>query len=85
MVHYLKTVQPHFGDVWSGRKTFEVRYNDRNYQLGDYLVLQEYDAERAMLTGAEITAEVKYLLRDEHFCKEGFVIMGIDAFKFQTA
>lgn len=84
MIHYLKTVQPYFRDAWLGLKTFEVRRNDRNYQTGDYLVLQEYDAERAMLTGEEITVEVKYLLRDEQFCKEGFVVMGIDAFKFQA-
>ena len=45
-VHYLKTQRPYYGDVINKdiykRKTFEVRENDRNYKVGDYLVLQEY-------------------------------------------
>lgn len=45
-VHFLKTLRPYFNDVVLKdefkRKTFEVRKNDRNYQVGEYLVLQEY-------------------------------------------
>lgn len=41
MVHKLKTVQPFFDAVWSGEKTFEVRKNDRNFNIGDRLMLIE--------------------------------------------
>lgn len=37
MVHKLKCIQPYFDDVRLGRKTFEVRKDDRNYQVGDRL------------------------------------------------
>ena len=42
MIHSVK-IQPHyFNDVLTGRKTFEVRKNDRNYRVGDYIALNEW-------------------------------------------
>lgn len=38
-VHELKTFDPYFDAVERGEKTFEVRYNDRDYQKGDILRL----------------------------------------------
>lgn len=42
MRHELKTIPPFFQDVLEGRKTFELRYKDRDYQVGDVLWLREY-------------------------------------------
>jgi hypothetical protein len=39
-------VQPFFDEVWEGRKTFEVRKDDRDYQAGDTVVLREWPAAR---------------------------------------
>lgn len=41
--HDLKTIQPYFDDLASGRKTFEVRRNDRAFQAGDTVILREYN------------------------------------------
>lgn len=76
-VHYLKTVQPYFDDVLNGNKPFEVRFNDRNFQTGDELVLQEYDPATQSYTGHECTVQVTYLLDDPQYVKEGYVILGI--------
>lgn len=46
-IHRLKTDPDVFEEVATGRKTFEVRRADRDYQLGDALVLHEYDRARA--------------------------------------
>ena len=40
--HHLKTVQPYFGDVKAGNKTFELRKNDRDFKVGDIVTLREY-------------------------------------------
>lgn len=41
--HELKTTPGYFEQVWTGAKTFEIRYDDRGYQRGDEVVLQEFD------------------------------------------
>ncbi len=42
-IHGLKTVQPYFGQVKDGTKTAELRKNDRDFKVGDYLLLQEFE------------------------------------------
>lgn len=43
MIHAIKIQPPYFDDVISGKKTFEIRLNDREYQEGDYLALNEWE------------------------------------------
>lgn len=74
MIHELKTYPSYFQKVRSGVKTFEVRKHDRNYQIGDTLILKEWFEE---YTGQEESVIVTYMLTDSKFVKEGFVIMGI--------
>jgi len=46
--HRLKTDPKQFDDVAAGIKTFEIRRNDRNFEQGDRLILEEtrYSAEQ---------------------------------------
>lgn len=74
-IHKLKTLPEYFHAVWAEEKLFEVRYNDRDFQKGDLLQLQEYIPE--FYTGREVLAEVTYILNDEVYCKEGYVIMSL--------
>lgn len=37
--HTLKTLDPWFGEVASGRKTAELRKNDRDFKIGDVIRL----------------------------------------------
>ena len=76
-VHHLKTVQPYFYDVISGRKTFEVRKNDRNFKVGDMLMLEEYIPMGARYTGIVSPYEITYILDSPEYCKAGYVVLGI--------
>ena len=76
MIHQLKCKSKYFEDVVSGKKTFEVRENDRDFHLGDYLALNEL-AANGIETGTSALFRVVYMLNNSMYCKEGFVILGI--------
>ncbi|MEK3836505.1 DUF3850 domain-containing protein [Paenibacillus sp. FSL R7-0128] len=77
MVHGLKLVQPHFEAVWERRKPFEVRKNDRDYNVGDELALNEYDPEAQSYGERTAIRTITYILDDTDYVKEGYVILGI--------
>lgn len=73
-IHVLKTVQPYFDDVASGKKTFEIRKNDRNFQVGDLLQLWEYPT-----SGHYVNAKIIYMTNYEQ--KDDYVVLGIEVVK----
>ena len=77
MIHELKIAPKYFKDVLSGKKTFEIRKNDRPFSTGDLLALNEYDPETKAYTGASCVVYVDYILDDEEYCKSGYIIMSI--------
>lgn len=78
MEHELKTIPKYFNAVREGRKTFEVRKDDRNFQVGDTLNLRKY--EDGMCSDS-CTVRITYILgrkNDEKiYVPEGYVILGI--------
>ncbi|AKG88281.1 DUF3850 domain-containing protein [Listeria monocytogenes] len=70
--HELKIAPEYFEAVTEGRKTFEIRKNDRNFEVGDTLVLQEFD--NGEYTGREYWEDVVYIT--DYLQKEGIVVMG---------
>ena len=70
--HDLKIKPCFFLDVISGKKTFEIRYNDRGYEVGDNLILREFDEG---YTGFVAAVEVTSILKEFEGLKPGFVIM----------
>ena len=75
--HILKTINPYFQDVWDNKKTFEIRLNDRDFKVGDELVLIEYDPITDSQSGREIYTKVPYILKDKPFVPDGYVCMSI--------
>ena len=61
--HELKCWRPYFLEIASGRKTFEIRRDDRGFQVGDTLMLIEWDEATSKRTGYFLTATVGYVLR----------------------
>lgn len=86
--HKLKLPEPYFSAVLSGDKTFEVRRNDRAYQRGDTLFLQ--DSSRCDCSQDECKSRrptiVRYVtfvfagdpnLRDLGGVVPGYVVLGL--------
>lgn len=81
MKHELKTWPEYFNAVVDGTKNFEVRKNDRNFQIGDMLVLKEWDQLRESYTGSQVCGKVTYILINPQFVKEGYIIMGLEVYE----
>lgn len=74
--HDLKILPKYFAAVKSGKKTFEVRKKDRDYRVGDYLDLIEYNEALGCITGDGIRVQVVYIMDEPAYCKDGYVILG---------
>lgn len=76
-VHDVKLGATFFEDVKTGRKTFELRKNDRGYKEGDTIVLHEY--KDGATTGRTITKKIVYMLEDFTGLEDGYCILGLGA------
>ena len=77
MRHELKTWPEYYQAVLDKKKTFEIRKNDRNFQVGDHLCLQEWNPETKDYTGRWLIREVTYIT--DYGQPDGQVVMGITA------
>lgn len=74
--HDLKIWPEYFRDVLLGVKSFEVRKNDRDFEVGDELRLREWIPEIEQYTGQWILVNVTYILGGR-LKVDGLAIMGI--------
>lgn len=88
-IHQLITWPRPFEALMNGCKTFEIRLNDRGFQVGDLLELLEYeppsrtsDLDSTMkggYTGRSCYRKVVYVLEGpQHGLETGYVAMGLD-------
>lgn len=77
MIHELKILPHFFTDVISGKKTFEIRKNDRPFHEGDLLALNEFDAERKCYTGNSCLVYIDYIMTDSEYVKKDMIVMAI--------
>ena len=74
--HQLKTETQYYQAVEKGLKQFELRKNDRNFKVGDILILVEVVNEYA--TGRKLgLPPIKYILHGGKYgLEEGYCILG---------
>lgn len=72
MTHEVKILPEYYDKIAAGLKTFEVRFDDRNYAADDLLVLREW--RNNMYTGRVIEARILDVYRGE-FCKDGYCLI----------
>ena len=61
--HELKSWPEFFEPVLSGKKTFELRKDDRRYAVGDVLWLREWEPNTAKYSGRDVRKRVTYVLQ----------------------
>lgn len=79
MTHALKTWPEYFSLIKDDTKTFELRKDDRPFEIGDTVILQEYSPPDTGYTGREEERVISYILRDvPHLgLKKGYCILGL--------
>ena len=77
-LHELEIWASCFAAVESGAKPFDVRKNDRNFQVGDALLLREYDPETAAFSGRIALHWASYVLTGGTFgIADGWCVLGL--------
>ena len=74
---YLKILPEYFNEVQSHNKQFELRKDDRDYRVGDWILLKEF--ENGSYTGRECGCfSITYILRNcpEYGLADGYCIIG---------
>lgn len=85
MIIEKKVWKKFFQDIIDGNKTFEVRLADFHCQVGDTLLLREWDETKNKFTGRRLEKKIKYLVRTKELIfwdkdeieKYGYQIIGI--------
>ena len=74
--HELKILPQYMEAVITGRKTFELRKNDRDFQVGDVFILREW--ENGAYTGRHFIQSISYVLKDcpEYGLADGYCVFG---------
>ena len=73
--HDLKIEPAYFQAVLEGRKTFEVRYNDRGFNAGDTVKLIEWNPYYACYTGMKLVKRIGYVSSFSQ--KENWVVFSL--------
>ena len=75
-IHELKILPEYFEALVDECKHFELRKDDRDYQVGDILALEEWDGEK--FTGYFEQRRITYILRScpEYGLADGYCILG---------
>lgn len=76
--HRLKVYPQEFNELLNGMKHFEFRINDRDFQLFDFLVLEEWNPETICYTGRCLTRSITSMLCNKFSLPENLVILSIE-------
>lgn len=76
--HRLKCWPYFFNQIVAGEKTHELRRTDRDFSVGDRLVLEEYEPVNGAYTGRTATVEVTCITSSEQACALSDEALGKD-------
>ena len=78
MTHEIKILPKYFEKAKDWSKPFELRKDDRSYQLGDIVILKEFSYSEGIYTGRQAVRKISYILRDcpDYGLKDGYCIIG---------
>lgn len=78
--HELKTHPIYFEKVYHGFKPWELRKNDRDFKVGELVLLKSFDPDTQKFSGSFIKAMITYILKDcpQFGLADGYCILTLD-------
>lgn len=76
VTHQIKLKAEFFDDAAAGRKSFELRKNDRNYKKGDVLEMEE--VKDGKKTGRKCSKRIVYMMENFEGLEDGYCILGCE-------
>jgi hypothetical protein len=76
-IHDLKIWPAQFSPMRAGTKLFELRWNDRDYQVGDVLHLREWNPDTRQYTSDSVRMVVTYVLQGEFGLQPNQCVMSL--------
>lgn len=76
-IHKIKIELQYFDKSSAGLKPWELRLNDRDYKVGDILILREWDPKKKEFTGRILTRQITEMFKGLPYLPEDVVIMTI--------
>ena len=67
-IHEVKSWSHLFDAIRWGKKPYDLRKNDRNYKIGDVLILEKYDNIAGRYTGDVCRRTVSYITNNDTPC-----------------
>lgn len=74
-MHDLKILPEYFSAISEGKKTFELRKDDRDFEVGDVLRLHEWNGNG--YSGRIITCKVTYILKGMKGLDPDYAILSV--------
>lgn len=74
--HIIKCWPKYFKPLDTRQKTFEIRKNDRDYQVGDTLIIKEWDPDTQKETGRWVARTITYMVQGVFGLPEDICILG---------
>jgi len=67
-VHHLKSWPQYFRPIKEAQRTHELRRNDRDFKVGDLIVLEEFDPAAKQYTGERCEVEITSMTSTNQPC-----------------
>lgn len=78
MEHELKVNTEYYHRLANGTKTFEIRKNDRDYQVGDTLLLREYLPKEQTICDYSQVLHRKIVYMTSYAQQDNYVVLGLE-------
>ena len=72
-IHVLKCWPKYFEELFSGKKTFDIRRNDRDYKVGEFLDIKEWCPTTEKFSGRSVFFKISHTTAEPKWVQKGYI------------